>query len=331
MPNPSHLPPLVIYHAHCDDGFCAAHVAHSFLEIADAETELYPGIYQQEPPDVTGRDVVIVDFSYSRPVMDEICAKARSVLLLDHHKTAIEALSGIATNPLRPWHDHVTTGGVTVMFDNERSGAALAWDYFYGLQSRRLGEPEGKRPRFIEYIQDRDLWRKALPNGDEFTIALRSYPQTTESWDRLLREGPNNVVDRLIAEGHSIQRYYRMRVEEMKRSAYLAIWRSGAADAMDGVFAIANAPYFAASEVAGELCEMNGAHFGAAYFEVSPGVWQYSLRSRGGFDVSEIAKQFGGGGHLAAAGFSVTGMPAHIPFTSFVREEPTEEVADAEV
>lgn len=37
------------------------------------------------------------------------------------------------------------------------------------------------------------------------------------------------------------------------------------------------------------------------------GGWKGSLRSRGGGDVSVVAKSFGGGGHAAAAGFSVQG------------------------
>jgi phosphoesterase RecJ-like protein len=32
---------------------------------------------------------------------------------------------------------------------------------------------------------------------------------------------------------------------------------------------------------------------------------QFGLRSRNGFDVSEVAKKFGGGGHAAAAGFVI--------------------------
>jgi oligoribonuclease NrnB/cAMP/cGMP phosphodiesterase (DHH superfamily) len=165
-----------------------------------------------------------------------------------------------------------------------RSGAGLAWDYFVG----------GARPKFIDYLEDRDLWRKQLPGGDEFTIALRSYPQDFLIWDKLIDSGPQA----LITEGGAIQRYYRLRVEELKRSAYHA--ELGGAKCR-----ISNAPYFAASEVAGELCE--GADFGACYFEVEHGRYQYSLRSRGDFDVSTIARKFGGGGHKNAAGFTTTG------------------------
>lgn len=269
---------LCIFHGACDDGFAAAWAVRNALG-ADS-VEFYPGVYQKEPPDVTGRDVVMVDFSYKRPVLEAMIAVAKNFCVLDHHKTAQEDLAGL--DGCRP--------GVEILFDMERSGAGLAWDYF----------SEGKpRPEFINYIEDRDLWRKKLPGGDEFTIALRSYPQDFAVWDTLVR----NSVDMLIAEGESIQRYYRLRVEELKRSSYLAKFAGHE-------IMIANAPYFAASEVAGELAE--GRPFGASYFEVRSGQYQYSLRSReDGIDVSEIAKQFGGGGHRGAAGFTVP-APVHV-------------------
>lgn len=285
--------PICIYHGHCDDGFAAAWVTRAAT--GPGLFEFYPGVYQQEPPDVTGRHVLLVDFSYKRPVLMAMAAKARSVVILDHHKTAAEDLSGLrepAAYELWTQNKNPLVEGdsepVAALFDMNRSGVGIAWDFFFS------GKP---RPEFINYVEDRDLWRKSLPGGDEFTIALRSYPQDFEVWDKLVARG----VPALIDEGASIQRYYRQRVEEFKRSAYLSMidetpcW-------------IANAPYFAASEVAGELAE--AAPFGACYFEVTLGRWQYSLRSRGDFDVSELAKKFGGGGHKAAAGFTVP-APVH--------------------
>lgn len=295
------MKPLCIYHGACDDGFAAAWCVRAGL----GDVEFYPGVYQKEPPPHDGRDVLFVDFSYKRPVLEAMAQRAASILILDHHKTAQEDLADIAPAPRRvDWRDAAKIDGsgnrMFALFDMERSGAALAWDYFIGDGHAAGWSPGQARHNryFIEYIQDRDLWRKQLPNGDEFTIALRSYPQDFKIWDELIRRGPKD----LIIEGRSLQRYYRLRVEELKRSAYEAtlgghpIW-------------IANAPYFAASEVAGELAE-RGLAFGACYFEAEGGRFQYSLRSRGNFDVSAIARQFGGGGHKAAAGFS-TDQPIH--------------------
>lgn len=282
------MKPLCIYHGHCDDGFAAAWV----VRCAAPFFEFYAGVYQQEPPNVADRHVLLVDFSYKRPVLLEMAAKARSIVILDHHKTAAEDLAGFREPaPFAEWdrdHNPLIEGDaepIAALFDMNRSGAGLTWDFLFA------GKP---RPEFIDYIEDRDLWRKALPGGDEFTIALRSYPQDFKVWDELVR-----APHELIEQGHAIQRYYRQRIEELKRSAYEA--------AIDGYTCwIANAPYFAASEVAGELSEKTS--FGACYFEVERGRWQYSLRSRGDFDVSKVAKTFGGGGHKAAAGFTVDGL-----------------------
>lgn len=286
--------PLCIYHSGCDDGFGAAWAVWKAL--GDG-VEFYAGVYQSPPPDVAGRDVIMVDFSYKRPIIEDMRETANSILILDHHKTAAEDLAGFQP-PFGPgWRRHldnvyqdrcegIPQASLYSLFDMERSGAGLAWDFFHDLP----------RPRFINYIEDRDLWRTPpmVPYRDEFVFALRSYPQAFDIWDKLADD-----VDGLIKEGFGILRYYQLRCEELKRHAYQAvlagypIW-------------IANAPYFAASEVAGELAARDGAVFGACYFEIEGGRYQYSLRSRGDFDVSEIAKKFGGGGHKGAAGFTVS-------------------------
>jgi oligoribonuclease NrnB/cAMP/cGMP phosphodiesterase (DHH superfamily) len=274
---------LCIYHGACDDGFGAAWAVRHAL---GDSVEFYPGVYQAPPPDATGRDVLLVDFSYKKPVLEQLESVARSVLILDHHKTAAEDLASVRSPPnTSPGWSPLS--GMWAVFDMERSGAALAWDFFHG-------DP---RPPFIEYIQDRDLWRKKLPGVDDFTVALRSYPQDFNTWDGLVERG----VSDLISEGKIIGRYYRLRCEEFKKSAY----RTHIA----GVpCVISNAPYFVASEVAGELAAESGLDFGACYFEVERGKFQYSLRSRGDLDVSDVARKFGGGGHKNAAGFSALGV-----------------------
>lgn len=58
---------LCIYHGHCDDGFAAAWaVRHAMGD----QVEFHLGQYGHEPPDVSNRDVILVDFSYKRPVLE---------------------------------------------------------------------------------------------------------------------------------------------------------------------------------------------------------------------------------------------------------------------
>ena len=264
---------LCIYHGNCDDGFGAAYALWKALG-AD-NVEFFAGVYQEPPPDVTGRDVVIVDFSYNRPVLADMSLKAKRLRVLDHHKTAAEDLGADGDPPLT---------GCEIEFDMNRSGAMMVWNYF---------NPSEPAPKFFEYLQDRDLWRKALPGTDEFTAALRSYPQDFKVWDRLV----NGPCADLIDEGVAIQRYYRMLVDGAKGHAYRR-------DIAGYNVPVVNASLFMASELAGELAE--GEAFAAVYAE-SPDRIIFSLRSRApdGVDVSAIARRWGGGGHKHAAGFSV--------------------------
>ena len=61
-------PDLVIYHGNCPDGFCAAFIATKLYP----GVELMPAIYGHEPPKVEGRHVLMVDFSYLRPVVQRM-------------------------------------------------------------------------------------------------------------------------------------------------------------------------------------------------------------------------------------------------------------------
>lgn len=113
------MKPLCIYHGNCADGFGAAWV---FSRYADREFDFHPGVYQDAPPDVEGRDVYLVDFSYKREVVESMMRKCRSVTLIDHHKTALEDLA--------PLFEDMDCTCCRV----ENSGAMLAWEFFRGTK-----------------------------------------------------------------------------------------------------------------------------------------------------------------------------------------------------
>ena len=64
------LKPLCIYHGNCADGFGAAWAVRQYF--GDGNVEFHAGLHGEAPPDTTGRDVVIVDFCYKRPVLDKM-------------------------------------------------------------------------------------------------------------------------------------------------------------------------------------------------------------------------------------------------------------------
>lgn len=282
--------PLCIYHGGCDDGFAAAFVAHLAFS---GEIDFHYGVYQAAPPEVEGRDVILLDFTYQRPVLEKMAMQARTILILDHHKSAAEDLAGLPP-PLDGPYDadrmarECSGPAVHALFDMERSGAGIAWDFFF---------PSKPRPWLIDYIEDRDLWRRRLPDSDYIIMALRSYPQDFAVWDVILARGAASLRN----EGRAIHRYYRTIIDALKQNAVVG--------SIGGyTVPIVNAPHHFASELAGELAE--GVPFAACYWNHAHGT-TYSLRSRDdGIDVSEVAKQYGGGGHRGAAGFKAP-APVH--------------------
>lgn len=262
------MTPIVIYHGGCTDGFAAAWAIWKKYP----DWEFYPGVYQSDPPDVTDREVWLVDFSYKRPVLLKMAEKAKKIIVLDHHKSAMKDLVNLPSN-------------VKVDFDMDQSGCVLAWKAFHK-------EPV---PEVLLDIQDRDLWKKERPFNDEITMAIRSYEQTFETYSYLVENR-----ELLINEGTAISRYYFQQVHDLVEA-----WRRTPIFADIGKWRVPviNTNYFMASEVAGILAENQP--FAACYWHTANSV-TYSLRSReDGIDVSEVAVKYGGGGHAGAAGFKV--------------------------
>lgn len=98
---------LCIYHGNCADGFGAAIVVRQ--RFGNDHVDFHPGVYGNTPPDVTGRDVILVDFSYKRDVLRQMATSAKSILILDHHQSAEAELVNLPDN-------------VDVHFDMDRSG-----------------------------------------------------------------------------------------------------------------------------------------------------------------------------------------------------------------
>ena len=66
--------PLCIYHGNCADGFGAAWVVRRAL---GDNVEFVPGVYGfPNPEHIEGRDIIMVDFSYKRPVLDKMAMRA---------------------------------------------------------------------------------------------------------------------------------------------------------------------------------------------------------------------------------------------------------------
>lgn len=264
--------PLCIYHHGCADGVAAAWAVLEHFRERDIKVEFVAGIHGEAPPDVADRDVIIVDFSYKRPLLLPLIEQAASVLILDHHKTARDDLADLPEK------------AVTV-FDMARSGAMIAWQHFH---------PARPAPLILDHIQDRDLWRFQLAFTREITAAIYSYELRPETFGELVFAG----AGRLLNEGRGLVRKQDADVAAIIRDATRWIQIGGLR------VPAANVPWMYASDVGGELAK--GQPFAVTYYDDESGR-RVSLRSTpDGLDVGQIAKAFGGGGHERAAGFRLS-------------------------
>lgn len=299
------MKPLVIYHDSCTDGYGAAFAA--WMKLGD-EAEYVPMQYGQTTENIIweDRDVYILDFSFPKDIMDAMlggqeCAKR--VVWLDHHKTAFEMWC-----PDVPYEkgDYIfdDSGPHLITLDDNKSGALLAWEYFH---------PGTEVPMLIQHIDDRDRWQWKLRCSAEIHAALGSMqPWSFEQWEELIQ--PEHYGS-LCTEGAAILRAQKQRVEQMAKQARkcnISIHVKGkkVRKALK-TFSISPDPVFHGlavnasihqSEVGHELANQSGT-FGCVWYVAGDNRVRCSLRSNGDYDVSSIARAFGGGGHRNAAGF----------------------------
>lgn len=264
---------LCIYHGNCLDGFGAAWGVRNAL---GDTVKFHKGIHQQIPPDVSGCDVLLVDFSYKKNVLQEMLKTAVSITILDHHISAKEELSDLLKN-----------GKIKGRFDMEKSGAMLVWEWF---------NSDKPVPLLIKHIQDRDLWQFKLEGTREINSALSSYPFDFEVWDKLMDSEKHDLED-LKRDGIAIERRLQKDIKELIKTGVMRMNIGGY-----------NVPVLNASSAyvsdAGNIMS-KGEPFAACYWD-HPDGRSFSLRSNEeGVDVSEIAKKYGGGGHIKASGFTV--------------------------
>lgn len=265
--------PFIIYHDPCLDGFGAAFAA--WLIYGDSAT-YHPTTYGCPPPDVTGKDVVIVDFSYPPEQVRAMEQQANTLVLLDHHKTSA-----------KDFHGYKCMCGNKVHFDMEKSGARLAWEYFH---------PGKCIPPLINLIEDRDLWNWKYEDTKFFNAALQNTPKDFHVWKGILEFSSHDYKD-FIKQGRAQSGQWDTLCQTLLRHAMPV--------EIDGIAGLMlNAPYEFATDLGNLLSKQSGT-FGLIYgFE--PGRIKASLRSQAPFDVSNIASRFGGGGHAQACGLSLT-------------------------
>lgn len=308
--------PLIVYHADCLDGFGAAWCAWRRF----GDTASYRPLHHGESltaEEVAGRDVYILDFSFAPTELEAMAGVARSVTQLDHHATARAEWAGRLESTAEGYDIHRNPAlSLHVIFALDRAGAILAWQHFH---------PTLPPPLLLRHVEDLDLWRFALSETRKFCRALRLLPFDFSIWTQLAdklatTQAPAYVA--FIERGAAVEQFHQNEVARLLDSALVMPARlrgepadagqarrhgqpvvgdeNGCWQAIDGL--AVNAGVLFASELGHRLAGRSGS-FGLIWQFQADGLVKVSLRSQAPFDVGEIARRYGGGGHPQAAGF----------------------------
>ncbi len=288
--------PLIIYHKNCDDGFGAAYAA--WTKLGDAADYLAMD-YADDPAaaPVDGRDVIVVDFSFSPADADKhILPRARSLVILDHHRSAADDWKIHLGQPANDSVLRHQDGKLDLLFDMDKSGAYLAWEYFH---------PGTKVPDMIACISDVDLWTWKLPGSKAFSSYLRSQPRDLAEW-AVLHARMEADPAAILATGTQINGFYEQQLTSIlstKREASLDMTAMVEGNPVTTRGLAINASKVFSSELGNMLASRCGT-FGIVW-ETDGKTAYCSARSVMGFDFIPYATAQGGGGHPQACGFII--------------------------
>lgn len=228
------------------------------------------------------------------------------MIVLDHHKTALEKLAGFAVGE-----------NVTKVIDMERSGATIALDYFrekLKLDANQMAVEVGEFDRvgqLFKYVEDGDLWRWRLTNSKAFSSGLKDLgiEYDVRLNPSMFQQLLSLDVESVISQGMLSLSHKQKLIDETLDQSYEIALGGGifghclAVDA-DSISELR-------SELAHQLAKKSSSlklrGIGAAVYRVpeleNDQKLKISLRSSEEEDTTPISEEFGGGGHRNASSF----------------------------
>ncbi|KAG0581149.1 hypothetical protein KC19_4G228500 [Ceratodon purpureus] len=305
---------VVLYHYPCPDGVFAALAAYLYHNAVGRPVSFLPNtVYEPlRVEDISTENVEIfylLDFAGPQGFAVELAKKAKQVVVLDHHKTALETLPPNGTGP----------SNLQILLDMKRSGATIAYDYF--LQKLQAQSPsqsfvrDDKVPRletFFKYIQDADLWTWALPDSKPFSSGLNdsrieySVTKNAEVFDQLLALDP----EVLIEKGKVSLKEKQKLIDQALDQCFTVSLGEGNFGQCLAVRAdsVAHLRSELGNQLAAKSRDQGLRAIGAVvYIEEAlnnSSMFKISLRSIGSADdTTPISQTYGGGGHRNASSF----------------------------
>lgn len=282
---------IVISHADCKDGYASMAVMRHLLgrpfdELFLAYDQIKDSCYLEDlRHQVSGRHVYFVDFSLPRSAMDLWCDTAKSVIVIDHHASAIRELGDFAHKNLIRY------------LDKTQCGATLAWQVLSAAQPM---------PLLLRYIKAFDLFTFDMPEAREVAAGLDLAIAEVKDPVELLKANLDDENFKLVLP--MLARHGETVLRVINASTAKAAKRSAQRLFQNRICHVANVVEHVSFAGEAILKAHPVAEFSMTYFG-KPGSNNIivSLRARkdSDVDVSKIAEVCGGGGHAKAAGFEI--------------------------
>lgn len=259
----------IVYHGECPDGFSGAWAAWKKL---GNKAEYIGAFDRHRPPEgLEGKEVYLIDYTYSVPVMRELKSRVKRLVAIDHHISQSESVQ-VAD-------EH--------RFALDHSGAVLAWHYFH---------PGKKLPKLLAYVEDYDIWRLKLAPTMPVHALIEATGYDLKSWDKLAKDLENSIsAKRRISEGKIVLNMLEKTLDRLLGYAEEVLF--------EGMKVMAvNSPVL--NDQLGDVLRKKHPPLAIIWRKERNHI-HVSLRSDGKADVSKIAAKYGGAGHKAAAGFSI--------------------------
>lgn len=261
---------ICVYHDNCMDGLSSAWVVSTYFK--DYSIKLIPASYGRNLNLNLNKcsQLIVVDYSFSLEEFREYSSKVEEIIWIDHHETSEE----IALSKKLPRN-------IKIIHNKQHCGAVLTWNYFFSFL---------EIPKFLLYVEDRDLWKWELPNSKEINTGINSYGFNLDNIPKFFD------LDNMKEEGKILLRQQENNINQLLKNVIRFNLCGYNVPCL-------NTPPFYISE-AGSILAKNEP-FSLLWYDTDE-YTSISLRSsKDGIDVSKIAKKFGGGGHINAAGFNL--------------------------
>lgn len=280
---------VVISHKNCQDGAGVTNVIRYHKDIIlESENNVWDGIeymfldynsfdFQELKNNLTGKLVYVGDFSFKTGHLEELEEVVEDIITVDHHK-------GV--------YDDAVADKDNVHVDLTKSGALLAWEFFFGIDIRA--------PFIIALISDRDLWNFFYGLESKALYLLIKKEGHDQIMQYMSEDEEVSIVqlkddlEKYIEEVVSLEKSYIKRAEQaipytlLNTNLHGINLTSTVSDILNVVSKIKDTPSF------------------AYWFDNELDAMQFSFRNhKDDVHVNLLAKVIGGDGHVQASGSRV--------------------------